>query len=167
MDLVYHGGNTYPKFTAEGFAAQYAFPFAIKILDPQNKTGYDIGCNRPAWCLPGAIPIDPMMNEYDAMNLPNGQVDYIFSSHCLEHLDNWVKVLDYWTTKIKSGGHIYLYLPHYDQTYWRSWSNRKHIHNLKAEEIAQYFKDSGEWSHVEYTTGHDLNYSFTVVATKK
>ena len=46
---------------------------------------------------PGSIPIDPLIdNRYNDMNLPEGDVNYIFSSHCLEHVDNWVNTLRYW-----------------------------------------------------------------------
>jgi SAM-dependent methyltransferase len=162
IETISHGGNQYPRFQSEGFAAQFAIPFALKIC---HGEGYDIGCNRPQWCLPGAYGIDPAINgTYDAMHLPDKQVDYIFSSHCLEHLDNWVDALDYWATKIRKGGVLFLYLPDYSQSYWRPWWNRKHIHIFSPDIIRQYLNDLG-WKNV-FVSGIDLNNSFIAIAEK-
>lgn len=161
IEIIQSGNTDYPKFQSEGFAAQYAFPFALKLC---KGVGYDIGCNREEWKLPGAIPIDPIINEYNALNLPKMKVDYIFSSHCLEHIPDWVAVLDYWFTKLKSGGVLFLYLPHYSQHYWRSWNNRKHVNNLTPQMIKDYLTDRG-WNKV-FVTEHDLNNSFYAIAEK-
>lgn len=161
IEIIQSGNTDYPKFQSEGFAAQYAFPFALKLC---KGVGYDIGCNREEWKLPGAIPIDPILNEYNALNLPKMKVDYIFSSHCLEHIPDWVSVLDYWFTKLKSGGVLFLYLPHYSQHYWRSWNNRKHVNNLNPQMIKDYLTDRG-WNKV-FVTEFDLNNSFYAVAEK-
>ena len=124
MDLLKYNGTLYPAFQAQGYAAQFAIPYAKKFC---KGKGYDIGCMKKEWALPGAIPIDVEFDdEWDAYNLPDTAVDYIFSSHCLEHLPNWVEALDYWTTIINSKGTLFLYLPHYSQEYWRPWNNRKH-----------------------------------------
>ena len=56
--------------------------------------GYDIGFCKEEWKFPGSIGIyRNLNNNYDANNLPDDKVDYIYSSHCLEHLDNWVETL--------------------------------------------------------------------------
>ena len=72
-------------------------------------------------------------DEYDAYNLPEEKADYIFSSHCLEHLDSWVEALDYWIEKLRRGGDLFLYLPDYSQEYWRAWNNRKHKNIFSAQ----------------------------------
>lgn len=155
----------YPEFQTKGFAAKYAFPFAEEVC---TGTGLDIGCNRTEWSFPGSIPIDPCIDKnYDALNLPDiGQVDYIFSSHMLEHVPNWVEVLEYWSTKIKSGGTLFLYLPHWEQKYWRPWHNRRHIHIFKPEIFKEYFKSrSNLWTNV-FVSERDLYHAFMVMAEK-
>lgn len=98
MNTIKYDGVEYPDLQTKGFAAQYAFPFANQIITGE---GFDIGCNRKEWAYPGAQMIDLVFNdEYDAYNLPNKKVDYIFSSHCLEHLNDWVGALDHWTTRL-------------------------------------------------------------------
>ena len=162
MDLIEYGGSLYPKFQTEGNASQFAIPFAKYFCEGK---GYDIGCNRLEWALPGAIPIDlTFKNGYDALNLPEGEVDYLYSSHCLEHLSSWVDALDYWTKIIKKGGILFLYLPDYSQKYWRPYHNRKHKHVLTPEIIKDYMQD--KYKNIFYS-GVDLNNSFMVVGEKK
>jgi predicted SAM-dependent methyltransferase len=96
---------------------------------------------KKEWSLPGSIPIDICFEDgFHAMNLPKKNVDYIFSSHCLEHLNDWVDVLDYWYDSVRIGGIIFLYLPDYTQEYWRPWNNRKHKNIFTPEIIYDYFE---------------------------
>ena len=163
MNVIQHCGIDYPAFQAGGNAARFVRPFAEEVC---KGRGVDVGCNRVAWCFPGAIPVDPAISpEYDAMRLPAGPFDYIFSSHCLEHLPDWVAALDYWWTCIRSGGHLFLYLPHPDQTYWRPWHNRKHLHCIPPDIIRAYLHDKG-WQHV-FVSERDLLHSYAAVATRQ
>jgi len=165
IETVTHNGKNYPKFQLQGFAAQFAFPFAQKVC---RGTGYDIGCNRLPWMYrdadgKAALPIDPLISsEYDAMKLPDVKVDYIFSSHCLEHLPNWVEALNYWRTKLHPGGVLFLYLPAYSQTYWRPWHNTKNVHIFTPEILSDYLTDKG--CENIFVSGVDLNDSFMVMA---
>lgn len=161
VNTIEHDGKSYPIFQAEGNAAQFAIPFAKHFCEGR---GVDVGCMKDEWKYPGAYPIDPAMNDFDAMNIPHDDLDYIFSSHCLEHLNDWVGVLDYWGTKIKKGGVIFLYLPHYSQTYWRPWNNRKHVNILTPTYLRDYFT-AREYEHV-WTSGPDLNNAFYAVGVK-
>ena len=164
MDLIEFNNKKYFTFHTEGNMSQYTLPYAEKLC---KGVGYDIGCNRKEWALPWAIPVDLLIdNEYDALNLPDEEVDFIYSSHCLEHVDNWVTTIDYWTERIKKGGTLFLYLPHYDQEYWRPWNCRKHIHCLNAETMVDYLEATGNYTNI-YFTGRDLNYSFMIVAEKR
>lgn len=164
--LVYKG-KVYPSFQADGFAAQYAFPFAKLIC---TGTGVDVGCCKEEWKLPGAIAIDPQLNEYHATKFPYalaGELDYIFSSHCLEHVPDWVGALDYWNSQLKPRGKIFLYLPHPGQEYWKPWNNRKHIHYLHPDMIKDYLSNSGKWNRDKvFVKGPDLNDSYYAVAEK-
>ena len=162
MEIITYNKESYPKFQAEGNASQFAIPFAKKLC---KGNGIDIGCNRKEWAFPGAQPIDLMFHDpWDAYNLPDVKYDYIFSSHCLEHLENWVEALDYWKSHLKIGGVLFLYLPHFDQQYWRPWHNKKHIHVFVPEIVVNYFKDRN-FNNV-FHSERDLNHSFIVVGEK-
>lgn len=179
IETIEFKGDIYPKFQSEGNAAQFAIPFAKHFC---KGVGYDIGYNKPEWKFPGAMGVDdgrvhlPNMpvyveqcdSEWNATNFPDGpNVDYIFSSHCLEHLPNWVDILDYWATKLKSGGVLFLYLPDFSQKYWRGWHNRKHLHAFTPGIFKHYIKDNSDvWKH-GFVSGVDLNNSFMVVVEKK
>ena len=163
MQVIEFKGHPYPEFQSQGNASQFAIPFAKYFC---KGNGYDIGCMKPEWAFPGAMPIDVDFNDpYHADHLPEAQVDYIFSSHCLEHVPDWVSTLIYWTEKIKSGGVLFLYLPHYDQRYWRPWNNRKHHHVFIPEFLGDFMKENG-YTNV-FHSQRDLNHSFIVIGEKK
>jgi SAM-dependent methyltransferase len=162
MNTLVYKNKLYPHFQAEGNASQFSIPFAKHFC---NGEGYDIGCNRTEWAYPGAQPIDLLFDDpWDAYNLPEKEVDYIYSSHCLEHLPDWVEALDYWNSKLKVGGVLFLYLPHYNQEYWRPWNNRKHIHMFVPDIIRDYMIDRN-YTNI-FFSDRDLNDSFIIVGEK-
>lgn len=161
VETIQFKGKIYPKFQSEGFAAQFAIPYALKVC---HGRGYDIGCNRLEWCFPGAIPVDPVINDKTALDLPDEKVDYIFSSHCLEHIPNWVEVMDHWVSRLKLGGVLFLYLPDYSQEYWRPWNNRKHVNIFTPDIIKDYFNNAGLT--INFCSGVDLNNSFMIFGEK-
>ena len=101
---------------------------------------------------------------FGLVNLPDGQIDYIFSSHCLEHVPDWAGTLLYWTEKLCDGGILFLYLHHYDQKYWRPWNNRKHKHAFVPEVIVDFMEENG-YTNI-FSSQRDLNHSFIVVGEK-
>ena len=120
---------------------------------------------KPEWSFPGSRPIDLSFNDpWEANKLPPGPFDYIFSSHCLEHVSDWVETMDYWYQKLPFGGVLFLYLPDFSQEYWRPWNNRKHNHVFTPEIIRSYMNDRG-YKNI-FTSGVDLNNSFMIVGEK-
>ncbi len=148
-------GKLYPDHIRRGNAAQFIIPTAQKFC---KGDGLDIGANQ--WPLPGAIPVDAIYGG-DAMELPPGKFDYIFSSHCLEHLVNPVAALEHWRTRLVKGGVLFLYLPHPDMEYWLPQNNRKHLHSWRPEEIDKLLTDLS-FADV-MVSGRDLAWSFAAV----
>lgn len=161
IETIKYKDTLYPKFQTNGFAARFAIPFAKEVC---TGVGVDVGCNKVEWALPGSIPIDPAINEYDALNFPYEELDYVFSSHCLEHLHDWVDALDYWYDKLKVGGVLFLYLPAYSQKYHRPWSNKKHKNIFFPEVIKDYLDYKG-YNKV-FVSGIDLYDGFMSMAEK-
>tara|TARA_R110000823_G_C15619241_1_gene467392 strand:- start:27 stop:521 length:495 start_codon:yes stop_codon:yes gene_type:complete len=154
--------SVYPRFQSEGNAAQFAIPYARHVC---KGAGYDIGCSKKEWAFPNAIPIDISLDdEWEAHNLPEQKVDYIFSSHCLEHIDRWVDAMDCWYDVLKKGGTLFLYLPDYSQEYWRPWNNRKHINMFSPQVIKDYMADRG-YKNI-FVSGIDLNNAFMAMGEK-
>ena len=162
MELIDFKGKKYPKFQSEGNASQFAIPFAKHIC---KGDGADIGFCKEDWKFPGAIGADLSddTNEYHAMNLPL-DLDYIYSSHCLEHLTDWVGALEYWVKSLKRGGNIFLYLPHPDQDYWKPWNNRNHFHILYPQDVKECLESFGITNLV--VSERDMNHSYIVAGVK-
>lgn len=163
MNVVTFNNNDYPAFQAEGNAAQFALPFAKKFC---SGRGVDVGFHKEEWKYPGAIGADlaDNSNDYHAMNLPE-DLDYIHSSHCLEHLSDWVGGVEYWADRLVPGGVLFLYLPHPDQEYWLPWNNRKHLHILYPKDVKRCMVKFGFLNVL--TSERDLNHSYIIVGEKK
>lgn len=162
IEIIKYNNKEYPHYQAIGNAAQFAISYAKYYC---KGIGYDVGCMKKEWAFPEAIPIDiDFPDEYHALNLPQKDVDYIFSSHCLEHIYEWVDVLNYWYESLKIGGVLFLYLPHYDQEYWRPWNDRKHL-QIFTPEIIKDWMESKDFKNIFYSE-KDLNHSFMIVGEK-
>ena len=154
----------YPVYIKNGNAVNHIETTAKEFCIGK---GLDIG-GFYGWTLKGSIPINIIDNSlpYDAFNIPDGEEwDYIFSSHCLEHLVDPIKALEYWMSKIKSGGCVYLYLPHPDMEYWLPQNNKKHLHSWYPEEMRIIFKDIGLINVLG--SERDMYWSFSTVGFKR
>lgn len=113
-----------------------------KALPYLQGKGLDIGCGR--WKIkkdaigvdvvqkPG---IDLIIKNWDQLNL---KYDYVFSSHCLEHISNWEDALSSWVKIIKDDGIIFLYLPNpvvYNR--WSSKYRKAHKHDFTLQIIVR------------------------------
>ena len=162
MELIEFDKEKYPIFQSFGNASQFSIPYALHYC---KGKGYDIGFCKEEWKLPSSIGIDINMNNgFNANLLPDETVDYIYSSHCLEHVDDWVTTIIYWISKIKNGGILFLYLPDFSQKYWRPWNNKKHKHCFTPEIIYNFLLDY-KMKNI-YKSGIDLNNSFMIVCEK-
>lgn len=162
INIINFQNEQYLKFQEEGNASQFAIPYAAHLC---NGEGYDIGCKNKDWSFPGSIPIDiDFDDQWSALNLPKSDVDYIFSSHCLEHIEHWVDAMNYWYDTLKKGGTLFLYLPDFSQLYWRPWNNRKHIAIFTPEIIEEFMKHLG-YNKI-FVSGVDLNNSFMAIGEK-
>ena len=179
---IEYKGKKYPKFQTEGNAAQFALPYAKHIC---KGNGIDVGCNRKewaygydeGWCYDNislyesstlgnkVLLVDPVINGYKADEIPIQNLDFVFSSHCLEHLNDWVSILDYWISLLKKGGVLFLYLPAYSQEYWRPWNNRKHMNIFSPEILRDYFEHKN-FSDI-FVSGEDLNNAFMIFGVKQ
>ena len=156
MKALYdYRGQIYPDYLRHGNAMQFIAPTAAQFC---KGRGLDIGAGK--WPFPGADPIESASGT-NAEVLPVGEWDYIFSSHCLEHLANPIAALEHWKTRLRSGGTLFLYLPHPEMSYWRPQNFRKHLHLFWPKDVAQLLRDLG---FVDVIHGErDLAWSFAAV----
>jgi SAM-dependent methyltransferase len=154
IELYEYDGQVFPDYLKRGNACQFITPIALQFCQGR---GLDVGCGK--WPLPGAIGID-VSSGNDAYNLPAGEFDFVFSSHCIEHLIDPVRALEHWRSRIKPGGTLFLYLPHPAMTYWRTTRNRKHLHEWFPEQMAAMLEDLGFVNVLN--SERDLAWSFAV-----
>lgn len=154
--MIYeYKGSLYPDYLKRGNACQFIQASAIYFC---KGLGLDIGAGK--WPLPGALPVD-YANGGDALGLPIGKFDYIFSSHCLEHLANPIQALEHWKTRLIEGGVLFLYLPHPDMEYWLPQNCTKHRHSWTPQAMAKIVYDLGFVRVIH--SERDLAWSFAVV----
>lgn len=152
-------GTMYPTYIREGDACAYCLPVAQHFCTGE---GLDIG-GFNKWTFPGARAINITLDdEFDAYNLPKGQYDYIFSSHTLEHLPDYIKALEYWKSHLKDEGVLFLYLPHPDMEYWRPENNRKHLHLFHPEDLKKSLENLGYKNII--MSERDMYWSFSIIA---
>lgn len=78
--------------------------------------GIDIGC--------GDDPVTPTCEKWDQVlghgdaakmeGVPSGVYDFVFSSHCLEDMEDPTSVVARWWELLKEGGHLIIEVPHRD-----------------------------------------------------
>lgn len=148
-------GKIYPEVLRKGNAARFIVPMAEHFC---KGRGLDVGCGK--YPLKGAIPIDKRRGS-DAMSLPSGEYDYVFSSHCLEHLPQPIEALKHWKSRLRKEGVLFLYLPHPDMEIWWPENNPSHLQLWSPLEMYQIVKGLG--FHDVMHSERDAAYGFTVI----
>lgn len=167
MKVIEFRDKPYPDFIINGNHARFIMPVATEVIGA-NKLGVDVGCKHTEWSYPGSICVDSSFDdEYHARNLPHeGSLEYIFSSHCLEHVEDWRDVLIYWHSALAEKGILFLYLPHTDNEYWdvKFMPTKRHINNLNPEVVKAEMEYLG-FRNV-FCSQRDAAYSFCVYGEK-
>jgi len=111
-----YDGDFYPDYLTVGGASCAIRPTALQWCQGR---GIDMGAGL--WQLPGAVPIDiesgPGVRN-SLQSIPDASQDFVFSSHCLEHIADWQAALRGWVAKLRRGGVLFLYLPHPSCKLW-------------------------------------------------
>lgn len=157
-------GELYPEYLFKKKASAY---IKGKALTYCRGTGIDIGAG--AWPLEGAQAIEniPEENAYRLDKIADSNLDFVFSSHCLEHLDHWQEALKLWIGKLKPGGILFLYLPHESMIVWRPGEvfGLQHVWS-PTWRILNPFIESCNMQIIDYEKGRDHYWSFYIVAKK-
>lgn len=145
--------------------------------------GLDVGCG-PAKVWHRCIGVDSL-KDYNGQRPPSvdivcdaeklelfkdASLDYVYSSHFLEHTVDYKSVLKEWWRVIKSGGYLVLYLPHkkFYPNIGQEGGNPDHKHDFMPEDIVEAMKEIGSWELIENEDrDRDNEYSFFQVYKKK
>lgn len=136
-----------------GCGAIKGFPHWIGIDNRKDTALFNVEMN-PDLSVPDAS---------DLKFLASQQYDFIFSSHLLEHIEDYKKALKEWWRLVKPGGYLNLYLPHKD--YYPNigveGANPDHKHDFLPQDIIDAMKEIGGWDLVENQERNgDDEYSF-------
>jgi SAM-dependent methyltransferase len=172
-----------------------------EVIQYTQGIGIDIGCGLNK-IHTAAIGIDKRLSfadfgypfgaqiRGDGSKLPwfvKNSLDYVFSSHCLEHFLDPKVVLAEWSRVLKPGGYLVLLMPHKHRypNVGTPGANLDHKHDYLPEEVARMVKELGfrliqvdtlqaKLAHVPWSKqeapkyGHqDLNFSFDIIAMKE
>lgn len=174
---------TWTLENSQGFESDKIAAFIVPYT---RGRGLDVGCGmKLAW--PHMIGVDGGQHfgrgaasivVSDASELPlfaDGSLDFVFSSHTLEHIVDTRAALQEWWRIIRPGGHLVLYLPHADlyPRIGEPGANPDHKHDFQPEDIVAHMGAvAGEhhegWTLVEDETRAETNeYSFFQVYRKE
>jgi 2-polyprenyl-3-methyl-5-hydroxy-6-metoxy-1,4-benzoquinol methylase len=82
-----------------------------------SAKGYNVRCVEPDETQRRQIEEKGLPASASAEELEDNSVDYIYSLNVLEHIENDVEALRLWTTKLKPGGKILVYVPAFNVLY--------------------------------------------------
>lgn len=174
---------TWSPVNSQGFESDKV---RFDVLPYLSKGGLDIGCGpKKVW--PHLVGLDsgkdtelfgvqmkPDMVIGNAARLSifaNDAIENVFSSHLLEHIEDWQAALREWWRIVKVGGHLSLYLPHADlyPNCGEPGANPDHKHDFLPSDIVDFFKLAmPDWTLLANQTRDQADeYSFLLVFRKE
>ena len=83
---------------------------------------------------PDAIPYDVEQGDANRITgFPPESFDCVYSSHCLEHMNDPRQTILNWWSLVKPGGHLFVIVPDedlYEQGVWPSRFSKEHLHSF-------------------------------------
>ncbi len=160
---VYLSKKHFPGFHKHGLASKMVNFYAQKYC---RGRGLDIGSSTPS--LPGARAVENTPSEHaEDLQEKDDSLDFVFSSHLLEHLSKPFEALDHWINKIKPGGYCFLYLPHPGSDHWSKKNLPFHLWNPNPLEMEKWVNENNRIELVEISYLPDGYLSFVTVFKKK
>lgn len=144
LNILPHDGDLQQFSVQEGVAGVTSISILRRVQDSRFATRYfvgaglDVGGGRDSLALYREFfPMISSMFVYDAChgdaqdlsNIADESFDFLYSSHCLEHLRDPRIALRNWLRVVKPGGYLVIQVPdedHYEQGHWPSIFNTDH-----------------------------------------
>lgn len=146
--------------------------------------GLDLGCG-PSKAFPHFIGVDSgkdtqlfgvqmkpdIICDITKLDLfASASMDFVFSSHALEHIEDFRGALREWWRVIRPGGHLCLYLPHKDHypNVGTEGANPDHVHDFLPHHISEAMRAIGAWDLMRNEDrAENREYSFFQVYRKR
>jgi len=120
----YRNAKLYP-LGAWRWLAVYQYRHVIASYVFSNKKGIDFGgYGAPIWGNTEIVDIEPPNRWRQLKDIGDEELDYIFTSHTLEHIKNLEETLQEFCRILKSDGIIIGILPSYMCERWRAGDER-------------------------------------------
>lgn len=170
-------------WTIDGPQGHESSKIAATAIRYLQGRGVDLGCGlQKIW--PSVIGVDSLkdyggqrppsvdvVSEADSLPLfADKSLDYVYSSHLLEHIVDYRAALKEWWRVIKPGGYLVLYLPHkkFYPNIGQQGANPDHKHDFLPDDIIEAMKEIGSWELLENEErDRGIEYSFYQVFKKK
>jgi len=136
----------HPHFTRQ-VIARYCQGCGLEIgpgANPQTDPARTLYIDRYTQYLGQPMIVD-VVADAERLPLAAGRLDYLFSSHALEHCPNTLAVLREWQRVLRHGGRLVLRLPHRDRTFDRNRPLTTLEHHLADESQGVDRTDTTHW----------------------
>lgn len=152
--------KTYQDKLDNGFFKKYMSGIGIEL-------GYK-GYTNTETLLETSLGIDLDTPNYDGKHIPVGDntQDYFYSSHVLEHIEDYKIAIKEWHRVIKPGGYIITVVPHRDlyekKLELPSQFNGSHLRFYKTSDLVREFEESLPVNsfRVRHLRDNDLNHDY-------
>lgn len=91
-------------------------PFGLKTRNVDFQGGLTVFKREEIKICGESLPVD-IVAPGDAIPLPDSSVDFVISSHVIEHFPDPIKTLKEWQRLVRPGGYIYVIAPHKERTF--------------------------------------------------
>jgi glycosyltransferase involved in cell wall biosynthesis/SAM-dependent methyltransferase len=93
-------------------------PFGLKTRNVDYMGGMTVFKEEEVKMCGTFLPVD-IVAPGDKLPLEDASVDFVVSSHCIEHFPDPIKTLKEWHRVVRPGGYLYVIAPHKERTFDR------------------------------------------------
>lgn len=121
---------------------RYFTPWELSVLDGKV---IDIGAGTDT-VMPNAVPFDVAQGNANHITAFEPEsFDCVYSSHCLEHMDDPTATIHNWWSLVKPGGYLFVIVPDedlYEQGVWPSRFSNEHTHTFTISKKQSWSRQS-------------------------
>ena len=131
--------------------------YAMKL----RERGFEVACVEPDPPMAGNLTSKFKVYR-DIEGLPDEALDFIYSLNVLEHLEDDLRAVRKLFTKLRPGGHLFLYVPAFDMLY--SSMDRKvgHLRRYNRKQLRELMSKAG-FAHINVRYADSLGFFITLL----
>jgi len=158
----YRKSKLYPDYLKVGGMSE-----AVKYLAKKYCQGKGVDIGGGKWPIEGVRVIENKVEENAYLiKEKDNSLDFVFSSHTLEHLEKWQEALKEWYRVLKPNGILFLYLPHPSVKMWQKESLKFHKWSPDPITVSDFLEKNLKMKIEKITFLPDGYLSFLIIARK-